>query len=271
MTWFDPLILGIIQGITEFIPISSSGHLVLMEKILGLNVSGLKSFDVVVHVGSLLAILIYFWVDVWGMLLALGRLVMGKLRKDDVYGKLILFIIIGTIPAVLLGYFGEKWLDDTFRNVTTVAMWMIFVGFVFILGERIYKRTIPKRNELKWWKALLIGFAQAVALIPGISRSGSTIVAGLFQGIERTHAARFSFLLGIPAIAGAGVLTAMKIPENGILVVNLSENLPLIIGFMSSLLVGLLSIYILMKFLKKHSLLFFAAYLIILGGSVLIL
>lgn len=267
MTWFDSLILGIIQGITEFIPISSSGHLVLMEKFLGLDVSGLKSFDVVVHVGSLLAILIYFWADVWGMLKAFGRLVTLKLKKDDAYGKLILFIIIGTIPVVLLGYFGEEWLDNTFRNVTIVALWMVLVGFVFILGESVYKRTISKKKELKWWKALIIGFAQAVALVPGISRSGSTIVAGLFQGIERTYAARFSFLLGIPAIAGAGLLTALKISKSGVEV----DNLPLLIGFLSSLFAGILSVHILMKFLKKHSLLFFAAYLIILGGSVLIL
>lgn len=267
MTWFDSLILGIIQGITEFIPISSSGHLVLMEKFLGLNVSALKSFDVTVHVGTLFAILIYFWADVWGMLKSLGMFFCGKAKKDDPYGRLILFIIIGTIPSVILGFFGESYLDNLFRNVLGISMVMVLTGFVFILGESVYKRTIPKKKELKWWKALIIGFAQAVALIPGISRSGSTIIAGLFQGIERAYAARFSFLLGIPAIAGAGLLTALKISESGVEV----DNLPLLIGFVSSLLVGLLSIHILMKFLKNHSLGVFAVYLIILGGSVLIL
>ncbi len=254
MEWFDALILGGLQGITEFLPISSSGHLVLGEELLGLEIEELKSFDVFVHVGTLLAILVYFWKDIWGMLKNIG--------KNNVYGRLLLYILIGTVPAALFGIFGEDWIDGIFRNVNYVAGAMFVVGLMFITGEQVYGKR-GKRGSLEgmtWWKALFIGCFQAVALIPGVSRSGSTIVAGLFQGIKREEAARFSFLLGIPAIAGAGLLTAVK--ESGEATVDL---IPTLIGFGSSFILGLISVSILMKFLKKYSLRVFAVYLILLS------
>ncbi len=290
----DALVLGILQGVTEFIPVSSSGHLVLGEHYLGLDVEILKSFDVVVHLGTLLAILIYFWKDIFEMLKAVGGLVMGRLRRDDPYLKLIVFIIIGTIPAIFVGLFAEEWIDSTFRSVKMVGMWMLIVGIVYLLGELFYKkmhaeaplkqRLIEKVDKIrnifqhgaheseeihgmKWCKAIAIGCAQAIALIPGVSRSGATIVAGLFQGIERSAAARFSFLLGIPAIAGAGLLTSLKIPENGGWGVS---SLPLVIGFFVSFVFGILSISFLMRFLKRNTLLVFSVYLIVLGFSVFV-
>lgn len=287
MEILDSLILGALQGITEFLPISSSGHLVLGEEWLGLNVETLKSFDVVVHIGTLLAILVYFWKDIWGMLKAIGRLFVGKLKMKDPYARLIFFILIGTIPAVIVGLFFEDLIDSTFRNVTSVGAWMMMIGVIFICGEYAYKRwhkplieRVDDAREyvqadyvsaevrgMKWWKAIVIGLAQALALIPGVSRSGSTIVAGLFQGISRSAAARFSFLLGIPAMAGAGLLTALNIPESGGVGV---EALPLLIGFITSFAFGLLSVAFLMKFLKKNSLIIFAVYLIALGFGVFI-
>ncbi len=262
MNFLDSLILGGLQGVTEFLPISSSGHLVIVEKFLGLDVENLKSFDVIVHMGTLLAILVYFWNDVKGMIMACGRFCVGKLEFSDRYAKLILFLIIGTIPAVALGIFGDA-LDAHFRNVKSVGILMLAVAFVFLLAEFIYKKTAQKKSEVtKWHQALIIGLAQAFALIPGISRSGSTISAGLFQGIERSSAARFSFLLGIPAIVGAGLLTGLKISENG--GIDISAGV-LFTGFLSSFLFGLLSVYFLMKFLKKHTLIVFAVYRIALA------
>ncbi len=258
MTLLNAIILGILQGITEFLPISSSGHLVLGEELLGMNVEALKVFDVVVHMGSLLAILIYFRSDIWMMIQSLGKFLTGKWK--DPYVKLIAFILIGTIPAVIVGFTLEDIIDGAFRNVNAVAIWMMVIGLLFFIGE--WKHDKEKISEITLWKSLFIGCAQAMALIPGISRSGSTIVAGLFQGINRVDAARFSFLLGIPAIAGAGLLTALKIPENGGLHM---EILPLVCGFISSFIFGLLSVHFLMKFLKKHSLRIFALYLILLG------
>ncbi|MFA6992566.1 MAG: undecaprenyl-diphosphatase UppP [Candidatus Gracilibacteria bacterium] len=265
MSIFDSLILGLLQGITEFLPISSSGHLVLGEHYLSLNVDGLKSFDVAVHLATLLAVFVYFWKDILGMLKALLRLIIGKLDKSDPYVKLIFYILIGSIPAMIFGLLCEEWIDAIFRNVRYVALMMFVVGIIYLFGELVYKKG--KIQEMKWYKAVFIGIAQAVAIVPGISRSGSTIVAGLFQGIERKEAARFSFLLGIPAILGAGFLTALKIPGNGGVGVDL---LPLFIGFISAFVFGILSISFLMMFLKKNSLMVFAVYLIALGSIVFI-
>ena len=200
MEFLDALILGILQGITEFLPISSSGHLIIGETYLGLNVDTLKSFDVVVHVATLLAIITYFWVDFKGMIKAFLAFCSGKLKKDDKYGKLILFIVIGTIPAVIVGLFAEDIIDQHFRNIAAVGKWMLIIGILFLLAEHFHKKK--KLASLTLRKSIFIGLMQALALIPGVSRSGSTIVAGLFSGIERSEAARFSFLLGIPAIAG---------------------------------------------------------------------
>ncbi len=294
MTWLDALILGVIQGITEFLPISSSGHLVLMEDFLGLDFENLKSFDVMVHLATLLAILVYFWKDIWGMLKEVGKFFTGKAKWNDPYAKLIGYILIGTVPAVAFGLTMEDWIDSNFRKVEMVGGMMIGLAILFLLGEftfeRLNKKTSVKTKvkekvdtardylqpggfepaelrRMKWWKALLIGVFQAFALVPGISRSGSTIVAGLFQGIKRETAARFSFLLGIPALAGAGLLTGINVAETGKLGVSF---LNLGIGFISAFLVGLASVFFLMNYLKKHSLKVFSIYLIALGLSVFV-
>lgn len=264
MNFLDALILGSLQGVTEFLPISSSGHLVLMEEFLGLHVSELKSFDVVVHMGSLLAILIYFWGDIKNLLLALGRILRGKIDTKNPETKMIGWIIIGTIPAVIAGFTLEEKIDATFRNIGAVAGCMLAIGVIFMLAEFVKSRQ--KESGLNWKKALVIGLAQAVALLPGVSRSGSTIVAGIFQGIDRVQAARFSFLMGIPAIAGAGILTGVKVAEEGL---NIAYT-PLVVGFVSSFILGMFSIHFLMTFLRRRSLLVFAIYLVLIGGSVLI-
>lgn len=294
MTFLEALILGIIQGITEFLPISSSGHLVFGEAFLNLNVEQLKSFDVMVHMGTLMAIFVYFRKDLKAMILTLWSAFKGKFDKNDAYTRLIFYIIIATLPAVVLGLTIGDWIDKIFRNVEVIALLMVLVGVIFIFGESVYKKirsanplkqkfmegvdsvldaTLPSGYEpeeirgLNWKKALIIGFAQSLALIPGVSRSGSTIVAGLFQGIKRESAARFSFLLAIPAIFGAGLLTFIK--NGGNLTDSVSAT-SLLVGFISSFIVGLLAISFLMKFLKNHTLKVFAVYLIILGMGVLL-
>ena len=294
MELLDSLVLGILQGITEFLPISSSGHLVLGEHYLELDVETLKSFDVVVHMGTLLAIFVYFWRDLLGMLKVVGRFFVGKVDLGDPYTKLILYVLVGTIPAGLLGVFGEDYIDGIFRDYKMVGICMFIMGFVFLFAEIVYKKVhksasfkdkliekvdgakdvvypggfeSKKIRGMTLYKAIVIGFAQALALIPGISRSGSTIAAGLFQGIDRSKAARFSFLLGMPVMFGAGLLTALKIPNNGGLGVEMG---PLVLGFFTSFIFGLLSVSFLMKFLKNHSLIVFSVYLIALGFSVFV-
>lgn len=294
MMWLDSLILGALQGVTEFLPISSSGHLVLGEQFLGLKVEALKTFDIVVHMGTLLAILVYFAKDIRELFVALFKFFVGKLSKNDPYGKLILLIIVGTLPAVIAGFTLEGWIDENFRNVEAVAVGMLVVGFVFLLGEFVNKKYLAKKigsdfgsdsssggfKNFNLRQALIIGCAQAIALLPGVSRSGSTIVAGIFQGIDRSTAARFSFLLAIPAIAGAGILTAFHVAggdgleavasAGGVPAGGTINNFAVTIGFFSSFIFGLLSIWGLMKFLKKHTLHVFAFYLIVVGMAVLI-
>lgn len=243
MTLLQAILLGVVQGITEFLPISSSGHLILGETLLNLHVEDLKTFDVVVHVGTLLAILIYFWKDLW------------ETRRWP-------WLILGTIPAVFVGLFLEEQIDAIFRSALTVGFVMILVGCLFMIPESWALKT--KTKKLNWWRALLIGIAQAIAIIPGVSRSGSTIFTGTMLGMQREEAARFSFLLGSIAIAGAGILTAFDL-----------DNAPvewdvLLVGFISSLVAGFFSVKWLMQYLKHHSLRVFGVYLMILGGGTLL-
>lgn len=262
MDLFQAFVLGALQGITEFLPISSSGHLVIGEWFLGLKVYGLKSFDVALHIGSLLAIFVYFRKDLVGLIKAFFRLFIGKF--DGEYAKLILFIFVGTLPAVFAGLFLEDQIDGIFRNIFAIGVAMIVVGLIFIVGEWVHKKMAVGSTEMTLRKALFIGIAQAVALIPGVSRSGSTIVMGLFQGVGRESAARFSFLLGMPAILGAGILALFK-ASDGVSV----EFMPMLLGAVTSFVFSLLSVWFLMKFLKKHSLVVFALYLLIIGSFVL--
>ena len=259
MTLGQSIALGALQGITEFLPISSSGHLIFGEEILGLPLSILKSFDVMVHMGTLGAILIYFWKDIKSLfyaLLATLRLTPKKAETAE-YQKLIGAIIIGTIPAVFVGLYLEDIIDSIFRHSSIVALVMIALAVVYYLAENYPEEK--KYNKVNGFKALMIGIAQAIAIIPGVSRSGSTIAAGLFLGVKRDKAARFSFLLGVPAILGAGILTGLK---SNFGVVSFWHYLA---GFIAALLFGLISIKFLMQFLKNHTLHGFAIYLIVIG------
>lgn len=238
MTLLQAILLGVVQGITEFLPISSSGHLVLGEILLGLDVSELKTFDVVVHVGTLLAILIYFWKDLW------------ETRRWP-------WLILGTIPAVFVGLFLEEQIDAIFRSAVAVGAAMLTVGLLFQIPESWALKS--KGEKLTWWRALLIGIAQAIAILPGVSRSGSTIFTGTMLGLKREEAARFSFLLGSIAIAGAGILTAFDLDNSPV------EWPLLTAGFLSSFVAGFLSVKWLMNYLKKHSLRVFGVYLIGVG------
>lgn len=241
MTLIQAIILGIVQGITEFLPISSSGHLVLGETLFNLDVDGLKDFDVVVHVGSLLAILIYFW-------------------RDLLKTKYWPWLILGTVPAVIVGFTLEDQIDAIFRSALSVGIVMLIMGAIFCIPERFGKTG----KKLTWLNVILIGFAQALALIPGVSRSGSTIFTGTMLGLKREEAARFSFMLGSIAIAGAGLLTALDLTEISIGTGTLAA------GFIASFAAGLASVTWLMRFLRKHSLRTFGIYLILIGGVTII-
>lgn len=246
MTFLDALLLGLIQGIAEFLPISSSGHLVLLETVLGLNIEELKGFDVVLHAGTLLAMFVYFWNDILGLIT--------KKSKRPLLG----YLILATIPAVIVGLTMEDWLDDVFRDPNAVLGMLLVLALFFVVAEKFPPQKNRTTFTLK--NTFLMGLAQACALIPGISRSGSVIGMGLLFGLKREEAARFAFLLGIPAIGGATLLTGLKVASGE---APLPE-LPLVaVGFVTSLVIGYFSVSFLMRFLKNHSLNVFALYLAI--------
>ena len=253
MNLFEAILLGILQGFTEFLPVSSSGHLVLAEHLLGVTVPGL-SFEVVVHLGSLCSILIVFRKDLLDLLQSLGT----KQTQN-----FILIIIVGTIPAVLIGLLFKGWFESAFDNIMLVAGALLFTGFTLII-TRLAK---PRGIELTIPIGLAIGIAQSMAITPGISRSGITIATALFLGIAGPQAARFSFLLAIPAIIGAGLLTGLDLYSTGF-----SEilTLSMIVAFFSSLLVGIIALKWLMKTLRSGQFHWFGVYCLLIGLVTLI-
>jgi len=247
MTIFESLILGIIQGLTEFLPISSSGHLVLGQELLGVSVPG-NAFEVVVHLGTLCSVLIVFWSDILQLL---------KTLKDGNTQKYILALAIGTVPAVIVGLLFKDVIGEAFENIKVVAITLLITGAILLSTKLITK----KKNDVTVGKGLLVGIAQAMAIIPGISRSGITISTGMFFGISPENAAKFSFLLAIPAIAGAGLLIGLDVIEVG---TSLSS-IVLLTGFLSSLIVGWLSLKWLIGLIKTGKFHWFGVYCIFVG------
>lgn len=255
MTTLQSIFLGIIQGLTEFLPISSSGHLVLAQNLFGFNEAGL-SFDVALHLGTFLALILFFWRDWWKLFKAFGRSLKQWNFKNDPQQRLFYFLIIASIPGALFGALLEKQAETIFRSTFLVLINLTVIGLLFLIIEKIAKKVRDlKQTTLK--DSLIIGFSQALAIIPGVSRSGITITAGLFSGLKREAAARFSFLLATPIILGAGLMNISKIYEQGNNGVGWSN---IIVGFLSATIVGFLTIKYLLSYLKNHSLNLFAYY-----------
>lgn len=206
-------VLGLVQGLTEFLPISSTAHLVLVPWLLGWPTHSL-TFDVALHMGTLAAVLIYFrrdWLD-----LARGFLVsIARRSLADPASRLAWLVILGTVPAVLAGLLLDDYVETTFRTPVQMGVLLGAFSFVMLLAERVGRRT-SALDSLTWHAALVIGLGQAVALVPGVSRSGSTIATGLFLGLDRSSAARFSFLLATPVVAGAGALKLLDLRNTAI-------------------------------------------------------
>ncbi len=212
MTIEQIIVLAIVQGITEFLPISSSGHLVLIPAFTGWPDQG-QLVDVMVHVGSLFAVIAYFWRDV--IKLIGGGFDLLRLRMND-NSRMALYILLATIPAILFGlYLKASGMGDNFRSVEVIAWNAVIFGILLYVADFVGPR-LKRMEDMKLPPALIIGLAQAVALIPGTSRSGITMTAARFLGFDRPEAARFSFLLGIPAIAGAGAFVTLDAMEAGI-------------------------------------------------------
>ncbi|MEL6503208.1 MAG: undecaprenyl-diphosphate phosphatase [Pseudomonadota bacterium] len=205
------LILAIVQGLTEFLPVSSSGHLILIPAFTGWQDQGIVT-DVMVHVGSLFAVLVYFWRDVKDVLLGVGDIFAGRVTFRS---RLAMYLAMGTIPALVFGAILKfSGISDAIRGVEVVAWGAIIFGVLLYAADR-FGPTMKKLEDLTFGPAMIIGVAQAVALIPGTSRSGITITAARLLGFERADAARYSFLLGVPAITAAGLFTAYEAVQIG--------------------------------------------------------
>jgi len=269
MQYIYAIIFGIVQGITEFLPISSSGHLVILHRFINMPLQNEMAFDVVLHLATLLAVIFFFYADIKRLLtswiknlplttslLRRGNNIDVSKIKDYEYYKLSWLIILATIPAGLAGWLFEDILESKLRSPLVVAVMLVAVGLFFIVFEKISRKTDDLKN-LNWKKSLIIGISQAIALIPGVSRSGITIIAGLGAGLKRQAAIRFSFILSIPVIFGASV---KKIPQ--IIEANLAVNefMILAIAFIASFVSGILAIKYFLRFAEKHSLNVFAFY-----------
>ena len=261
--------MGIVQGLTEFLPISSSGHLIIVPYLAGWDDPFITSlaFSVMLHIGTLIALLAYFWRD-WGRLIPAGFATIRDRSFDgDSDRRLAWLLVVATIPALIVGFLLNDVVEERFREVGLVALMLVVGGIIMWLADRWgSKRYLAV--DLTFAKALALGGAQSLALIPGVSRSGISISAGLFAGLDRESAARFSFLMATPITAAAAAYETLSLIR-GDLGASV-ELLPLVAGMLAALLSGLLAIAVLIRFLRTHSLNVFVAYRIVLAAIVLV-
>tara|TARA_B100000886_G_scaffold318877_1_gene259226 strand:- start:57 stop:815 length:759 start_codon:yes stop_codon:yes gene_type:complete len=246
MSLFEAILLGIVQGLTEFLPISSSGHLVIFQKFLEVSDTG-SEFEILVHVGTLGSIIVVFLDEI--------KVIIQNVKSQKTQ-KYILFIIIGTIPAGIFGVGMRDIFESLFHNLTLVGIFLIFTGAVLFLSMLSNKAD----GQITYKKSILIGFAQALAIFPGISRSGMTICTALFLGIGPKEAARFSFLLAIPAISGAGAIMMVDVGTNFQMSIYVAAA-----ALISSFFTGLFSLKWLINWLKNGKFYYFGLYCITIG------
>jgi undecaprenyl-diphosphatase len=265
MRFFEALILGLVQGATEFIPISSSGHLVLVPWLLGWPEPGL-AFSALLHWGTLLAVLIAFRREVGNLIWAALHALRDRSLADP-QARIACWIVLASIPAAIVGLLLKDFFETLFSTPRAVALFLLMTSLILWFGER-YGAQLKTAAKMRWADAVLVGLAQAGAIAPGISRSGATISAAMLLGVTRVEAARFSFLLMIPATLGAGILSLIDLTQSGVLG---EDWLPLTIGFLASTLSGILAIRWLLTYLARRSLATFAVYCAMVGFGGLIL
>jgi len=261
MNIFQAIFLGVVQGVTEVLPISSSGHLVLIPWFWGFSDPGL-AFDVALHLGTLISIIAFFYKDWLGILQGFFRAIKKKEIKN-IEEKMPFFILLATIPGFLGGYLSRDFAEGLFRAPFIVAFNLLFFGYLLYLADKLHTSKTLKGLTLK--SSLVTGIAQAVAIIPGVSRSGITITVGLTQGFTREAAAKFSFLISAPIILGAGIFELSKISPD-----DMATNI-FWAGLLSSVVASFITIRFLMNFVKSHSLKIFAYYRFALGFLIILL
>lgn len=273
MDLIQACVLAIIQGITEFLPVSSSAHLIFPSQILGWPDQGI-AFDVAVHLGTLFAVIIYYLSDL--VKIATHTIESCFTRKITPIARVGWLIIIATIPAGVIGFLAESYISTVARSIHVIAFTTIIFGLLLGLGSYVNRKLIWKNiasiegqrhdslRHLTLKQAIIIGFAQAVALIPGTSRSGITLTAGLFLGLRPEAAARFSFLLSIPIIIASALFEGVKVIENPSLI---SDPLALVLGIFLSFLTGICVIHLFMRYISKSGMAVFVIYRILLGAA----
>ena len=269
ITIIQAIILGIVQGLTEFLPVSSSAHLVFMSDILGVQQN--VAFDTLLHLGTLLAVVGYFWKDlvviISSFLSSLLDIFRGRFKEgleETPFKKLSWLLLVGTIPAGVMGILFKSEFEALFNSILYVGIFLLITGLLLWGAERV-KPGDKDVKDISFKNAIVIGVAQGIAIAPGISRSGATIAAGLFSGLNRELAARFSFLLSIPAILGAALVQAKDITSFDV------STSVLIVGFVSAAIFGYLAIKLLLKIIKERSLMIFAYYCWIIGIAAIII
>jgi undecaprenyl-diphosphatase len=251
---FHSIILGIIQGLTEFLPISSTGHLVLGRKLMGLEEAGLF-LDTMLHLGTLLAVVVVFWQDIVYMI-------------RNPFSRLSMLILVGTIPTAIIGLTFKDYFEEISVSGATIGYEFIATGFILWFADNLKGKGTKTLEQIKMSDALIIGTLQGAAILPAISRSGLTIAGALFRGIDKAAAARFSFLLALPAILGAVVLQTKNVVE-GVAITSIGT-IPLIVGTLAAGLSGYIAVKWMLSILQKGSLKWFSIYVWILGAAILI-
>jgi undecaprenyl-diphosphatase len=259
MTVFQAIVMGVIQGLSEFLPISSSAHLALTPWLLGWPAPGL-AFDVALHLGTLIALVWFFWQE-WITLAKAFFSILRKRKLETESERRVAFVVVATIPGAIAGYLLQDYAKTIFRTPALTGTMLILMGAVLWLVDRSAKQE-RGITTMTWRDAILVGLAQMFAIVPGVSRSGSTITAGRAVGMTREAAAVFSFLLSLPIITAAVVFEGRHAIENGI-------TLPLVAGVIASAISGWLAISVLLKFISRNSYGVFALYRLIVGAGVL--
>lgn len=268
------IVLGAVQGVTELLPISSSAHLVLVPWLSGWPNPGL-TFDVALHLGTLAAVLIYFWHDLWGMLTALLRGIATRRPLAEPNSRLALYVIVASLPGAFFGALLDSRIEERFHvenassgALLAIAAALIVMGLLLAVAERValHRRALA---DLGWRDALVVGVAQAFALLPGVSRSGTTITTGLFLGMQCETAARFSFLLSAPITGGAALKKSYDLSKGGGLADD--ERLPFLVGILTAGLVGYACIAWLLRYLQRATTIVFTVYRVLLGVLVIVL
>ena len=265
MGWFEALVLGVVQGLTEFLPISSSAHQSIVGQFFGGQDPG-AAFTAITQLGTEAAVLLFFRRDIWLIISGWAGSLTGRVPRDDPEARMGWLVIIGSIPIVVLGLLFQDQIDTTFRNLWITAAMLAGFGLVIGLADRFARNTRPLES-LTWRDGVLFGLAQSLALIPGVSRSGATIAAGLTMGYQRVAAAKYSFLLAIPAVVGSGLFKLTDIANDPV------EPAwgPIALATVVSFLIGYAVIAWLLRYVSTHSFFPFVVYRIVLAAVVVVL